>query len=242
MPLNKYDPTIPTLNSTFSAADVTDALKDLSLWSNNVGDWHSGAQNIPNNGKLGAEAFRSGSASKVWTSGSTDPDSYLCYQQLKAGGTVPFADYTYYDIPGASVNFYLRNPVTTGKLKISSVVNFWKAREYDYFVGLNLISDATFQFQLTGYLNNSTADLVPVNNTNDYAYKIGSSGVFTRRGMNLVWSSSNNKTLAAGLYRFKLRLSFFQNRTLSAGTPQDHYAFNHIKGSGARTTVTAIYK
>tara|TARA_R100000005_G_C4995541_1_gene202438 strand:- start:1589 stop:2311 length:723 start_codon:yes stop_codon:yes gene_type:complete len=240
MPLNKYDPAIPTSSSAFSADDVADAFKDLSLWSNNVGDWHSGAQNIPNNGKLGAEAFRPGSASKVWTSGSTDPDSYLCYQELKAGGSVPFADYTYYDIPGASVNFYLREAVSTGRLKISSTVNFWKAREFDYFNASNNVTAATFQFELTGYLNNSTADLVPVNNTNDYAYGIGSSGTFTRRGMNLVWSSSNNKTLAAGLYRFKLRLSFAQTR--SVGSPADYYAFNHIKGSGARTTVTAIYK
>ena len=159
----------------------------------------------------------------------------------RSGGSVPFADYTYYDIPGASVNFYLRELVDTGKLKISSTVNFWKAREFDYFNASNNVGAGTFQFHLTGYLNNSTADLVPVYNANDYGYNInGSSGSFTRRGMNLVWSSSNNKPLAAGLYRFKLRLSFTQTR--SVGSPADHYAFNHIKGSGARTTVTAIYK
>jgi hypothetical protein len=242
---NPYSPTLPASgSSSFSAADVRNAFDDMARWSINVGDYASGARNIRNSKSLSARTFRPGSLTKVWNSGEMSPDSYLFFIAGSGSGTLPWSDYDYYDIPGASLNFYLRENVEAGGLRINSTVNFWKAREESFFDPGNNVTAATFLFNLTGYLDNGVTALVPTTNTMSTQYALDFSGSppnFTRRGFNLTWTSSNSSMVPAGLHRFKLRLTSTISITTST-TPANGHLYNHIKGSGARTTVTAIYK
>ena len=242
---NPYSPSLPTsASSPFSASDVHNAFDDMSKWSINVGDYASGARNIPNNKSLSARTFRPGSLTKVWNSGEMSPDSYLFFIAGSGSGTLPWSDYDYYDIPGASLNFYLRENVPVGGLRINSTVNFWKARESSFFDSGNNVTAATFLFKLTGYLDGGATSFVPTTNSMNTQYSLNFGGTppqFTRRGFNLTWTSSNSSMIPAGLHRFKLRLTSTIT-TSTSSTPANGYLYNHIKGSGARTTVTAIYK
>ena len=128
-----YVPTVPTSTSTFSAESPDKSFDTFAQWSTNVGDYASGNRNIRNDKLVSATAFQPNSLTRVFRSGSNSPEAFLI---MAAGtsSTLPWLDYTAgYDVPGASVNFYLKENVPAGNLIIHSSVNIWKAREVSYF-------------------------------------------------------------------------------------------------------------
>ena len=245
---NTYAPTLPNLVNRFEAHTMQAAFDDMATWSLGVGDQASGAGNIVNTRSVGAQAFRPGSLTKVWKSGSVNPGSILVYKARTNPATTdpePWEDFDQmYDIPGASVNFYLRQSVAAGALRIHSNVSLWKTREGSFLLSGNDIAKAIFTFQLNGYLDGVSRGF---ETAAEYALTTASwSGITTvgtSQGLNLQFTWHNPTPVAAGLHKFKLRLLSQTAITMViAGSSVDSYLFNHIKGSGARTTVTAIYK
>jgi hypothetical protein len=252
---NPYAPTPPASSDPFSATDIQDSFEELSRWSINVGDYASGAVNIRNDREISARSFRPGSLTKVWKTGNLEPDSYVVF--LPGNGStaaVPWSVVTSatgaydYDVPGASLNIYLREAVPSGGLHIRSTVHFWKARESSYYDPVNEVTAATFLFKLTGYLDGSPSYLTPTTNEAETQYTYTAPGGtpgpvgFSRRGFNLTWTGTNIASVAAGLRRFKLRLEPSATCTFTSTNSANSFLYNHIKGSGARTTITAIYK
>ena len=227
------------------------AFDDMATWSLGVGDQASGAGNIVNTRRVGAQAFRPGSLTKVWKSGSVNPGSILVYKERNAPAATdpePWDGFDQtYDIPGASVNFYLRQSVAAGALRIQSNVSLWKTREGSFLLTgspTNSVTTAKFDFRLGGWLDGAyRASESAAQYKLTTASWAGITTVGTRQGLNLQFTWHNPNPVAAGLHRFKLRLTTVITVAYGGtGNSADSYLFNHIKGSGARTTVTAIYK
>lgn len=248
--MSVYVPTAPLPTDEFSASSAASSFDDFSKWSTTVGDYVSGNSNIRNYRLISAPSFRPNSLTRVFRSGSENPEAFVL---LDAGSsaTLPWDGYNnVYDVPGASVNFYLRNSVPAGKLIIHSSLNLWKAREASYFDPANNIhasNPAKFLFVLRGLVDGGVGYInggVSADTRFQYSIVVGGSpnvGQFTRRGLNLVYTATNDSTVPAGLHRFKLQLTMAATKTTS-GAPGDATLYNHFKGSGARTSITAIYK
>ena len=247
--MSAYLPTVPSASSDFSADSPDSSFDDFALWSSTVGDYASGNGNIRNDKLVPASAFQPNSLTRVFRSGSSSPEAFL----LMAGNTsstLPWLDYNKYGyhVPGASVNFYLKEDIPAGNLIIHSSVNIWKAREASYFdYGTNGITAAGFQIDLKGlidgsdsYNNGGVLSLVKY----DYYISPTSSsnnGDFTRRGFNLFFSTTNDSVVPAVLHTYKLKMGLAQT-SLGGGGSGDATLYNHFKGSGARTSIIAIYK
>jgi len=247
--MSAYLPTVPSASSDFSADSPDSSFDDFALWSSTVGDYASGNGNIRNDKLVPASAFQPNSLTRVFRSGSSSPEAFL----LMAAGsssTLPWLDYNKYgyDVPGASVNFYLKEDVPVGNLIIHSSVNIWKAREASYFDhGTNNTTAAGFQLDLKGLIDGSDSyNNGGVLSLAKYDYYIApsgstSSGDFTRRGFNLFFSTTNDAVVPAGLHTYKLKMGLSQT-SRTGSTPGDATLYNHFKGSGARTSIIAIYK
>lgn len=243
-------------SDNFSASVVDDAFDDLASWSMGIGDYQSGHGNIKNDRMVPARKIRSGTLSKVWLSNYTGYNTYILWNKGNTGGAYAAAgnspvislyDGGNYDVPGASVNFYLREEVAAKNLIMQSSVHFWKAREGTWFEQtMNKVTAATFEIKLNGYLDGSFINPVPGSPDAVFKYQIAptastTKNSFTRRGFDLDFWCVNATALSKGLHTFKVKMNFAITKSTSSD-PNDKWLYNHIKGGPPKTSVTAIYK
>ena len=238
-------------SSYFSADPIDVAFDNLATWSLTVGDYQSNNGNIRNDGLVDARKIKPGTTSKVWTSSYSGNNAYMLWKAGSSSDNSPVGgddlENGEYDVPGASLNFYLREDVAANRLLMKSSVPMWKAREANFFDIFNQITDATFEIHLKGYLDGDPINFgTPV--LPDAAVKYEISGItpnmsFTRRGLGLNFWGTNEDVVSKGLHRFKVRMTFTVTYTVAgAAAPPNTWLFNHIKGGPPVSSVTAIYK
>ena len=216
--------TVLSPSSAFSAEPIDFAFDKLAEWSTDVGDYTSQHFNIKNNSLVKARKLRPGTTSKVWTS---EYSGYNAYMLWVPGNITPDKspvggddlENGEYDVPGASLNFYLREPVAAKHLLMRSSVPLWKACERGFYQSGNHITNATFEVRLS----------------------VLTGSVGTRRGLGLNFCGANNIQIEKGLHRFKVRMTFTVTRSASS-LPLDNWLFNHFNGTPPLSSVTAIYK
>ncbi len=249
--MTAWNPPLITHNDPFSASVIDGAFDDLASWSGGIGDHQSGHSNIRNNRSIPATKFSSGTTSKVWRNNYTGYNTYLLWSKGATSGptssafTDPVTQGKVYDIPGSSINFYLRRAVPANRLIMESSIHFWQAREGNYFQQTtNGHSEAIFEVILTGYLDGVALSSLSSRNTRcRYAINPTAStnkNSFSRRGFDGSFWGVAASTVEAGLHTFKVTMTFNTYRTL-VGTVNDKWMLNHIKGGPPNTSVTAIY-
>ena len=246
---------LPSDTRAFSAKPIDKAFDEFATWSIGVGDYTSGHHNIKNNGLIPATKIRAGSLSKVWRSEASGANAYMLWYPGSAGtvGLSPVGgdEYRYgeYDIPGASVNFYLREALGQHRVFFDTSVHLWKARESNFFEPINNIATARFQLKLKGYLDGDEIHMGTPGEPDAFVkYEIDPTASthansFSRRGFGLNFWGANRFNLSKGLHTYKVTLTFEIDRTLTGGAAgSDHWLFNHIKGGAPKSSVTAIYR
>jgi len=232
----------------FSASAVDGAFDDLASWSSYIGDYQSGHQNIKNNQSLPATKFKRGTTSRVWKNNYVGYNAYILWEQGASALEHPITQGAEYDIPGASINFYLNRAVDGERLIMEASVPFWQARESNFFQqATNGVTEAKFMITLKGYLDGAEITSTPASDQGRVEYVIvptssTTSNSFTRRGLDGSFWAIAPSTIAAGLHTFKVTMRFSISKTLTAPSAvNDAFLFNHIKAGPPKASVTAIY-
>jgi len=243
-----WSPPVITSSDPFSALAVDGAFDDLASWSGGIGDYQSGHSNIQNDQSIPATKFKRGTTSRVWKNNYAGYNSYILWEKGASALDHPITHGAEYDVPGASINFYLKRPVDAERLIMEANVPFWQARESNFFQqATNGVTQATFTITLKGYLDGTQLTSTPASDQCRVRYEINPTsathgGSFTRRGFDgSLWSIAPS-TIDAGLHTFKVTMRFSIGKTLTApGAINDAFLFNHIKAGPPRASVTAIY-
>jgi hypothetical protein len=235
-------------NDPFSASAIDGGFDDLASWSGGIGDYQSGHANIKNDQSIPATKFKTGTTSRVWRNNYVGHNTYILWEKGSSSLDSPITHGDEYDIPGASINFYLRRAVPAERLIMEASIHLWKAREGNFFQqATNGVTEATFTITLKGYLDGTELTSTPASDQGRIKYVIvptasTTSGSFTRRGFDAGFWAASPTTVSAGLHTFKVTMRFSIGKTLTApGAINDAFLFNHIKGGPPSASVTAIY-
>jgi hypothetical protein len=229
----------------FNASKIDNNFNNFAKWSVAVGDYDSGEGNIVNDRTaLTSASFRPGCISSVFRSDDREAALFVLSRQ-----EAPNLDDSVwegiggdFDVPGASINFYLRHSLDAGRLLVTSSFNMEKAREHKY-EDAAIYTSVVFQFVFEGAIDGNFAAFGAPNVYKYYLDPAISNPLGgTAWSMPIHFRSWNESPLQAGMHTFKLRLRAHESPTGPGLPATATKRYNQIMGTGARTTVVALYR